>query len=392
MVVSTHHAASATQKEISEGVRELVIDPVLKGHVVDAATKIMVNPSGSFVLGGPAADAGLTGRKIIVDTYGGVARHGGGAFSGKDPSKVDRSAAYAARHVAKNLVAAGLAERCEVQVSYAIGRAHPDLDRGGDVRHRVEVRGGDAAARPQAFRPAAWGDHREHGAAPADLPPDSRVRPLRARRPGCALGDDRQGRRVASRRGVAARRRSDALVRLRLRDTLTGRKLAVTPRAHKAMTIYVCGVTPYDSGHMGHAFTFSMFDVLVRFLEANGTRVKYVQNITDIDDPLFERAHIEDIDWRDLAERETQVHIRDMTVLGWRPPDVMPRVSDEIKRILAAATRLKASGYAYRTDALYFDTRKYRGYGRLSHRTRRSMLRKLREESLLGKRRARRQA
>ena len=125
VVVSTHHAASATQKEISEGVRELVIDPVLKGHTVDANTKIMVNPSGSFVLGGPAADAGLTGRKIIVDTYGGVARHGGGAFSGKDPSKVDRSAAYAARHVAKNLVAAGLVDRCEVQVSYAIGRAHP---------------------------------------------------------------------------------------------------------------------------------------------------------------------------------------------------------------------------------------------------------------------------
>jgi len=125
IVVSTHHAASATQKEITEGVRELVIDPVLKGQIVDASTKIMVNPSGSFVLGGPAADAGLTGRKIIVDTYGGVARHGGGAFSGKDPSKVDRSAAYAARHVAKNLVAAGLAERCEVQVSYAIGRAHP---------------------------------------------------------------------------------------------------------------------------------------------------------------------------------------------------------------------------------------------------------------------------
>ncbi len=105
--------------------RALVIDPVLNGQVVDASSKIMVNPSGSFMLGGPAADAGLTGRKIIVDTYGGVARHGGGAFSGKDPSKVDRSAAYAARHVAKNLVAAGLAERCEVQVSYAIGRAHP---------------------------------------------------------------------------------------------------------------------------------------------------------------------------------------------------------------------------------------------------------------------------
>jgi S-adenosylmethionine synthetase len=125
IVVSTHHSASATQKEIEEGVRAVVIDPILEGMVVDANTKIMVNPSGKFIVGGPAADAGLTGRKIIVDTYGGVARHGGGAFSGKDPSKVDRSAAYAARHVAKNLVAAGLAERCEIQVSYAIGRAHP---------------------------------------------------------------------------------------------------------------------------------------------------------------------------------------------------------------------------------------------------------------------------
>ena len=125
VVVSTHHAPNASQKEVNDGVRELVIDPVLEGYVIDANTKIMVNPSGKFIVGGPAADAGLTGRKIIVDTYGGVARHGGGAFSGKDPSKVDRSAAYAARHVAKNLVAAGLAERCEVQVSYAIGRAHP---------------------------------------------------------------------------------------------------------------------------------------------------------------------------------------------------------------------------------------------------------------------------
>jgi S-adenosylmethionine synthetase len=125
IVVSTHHAPGVSQKEIADGVRALVIEPVLKGMVIDSKTKIMVNPSGQFVVGGPAADAGLTGRKIIVDTYGGVARHGGGAFSGKDPSKVDRSAAYAARYVAKNLVAAGLAERCEVQVSYAIGRAHP---------------------------------------------------------------------------------------------------------------------------------------------------------------------------------------------------------------------------------------------------------------------------
>jgi S-adenosylmethionine synthetase len=125
IVVSSHHSASVTQKDLIAGVRALVIEPVLEGMVVDSKTKIMVNPSGHFLLGGPAADAGLTGRKIIVDTYGGIARHGGGAFSGKDPSKVDRSAAYAARHVAKNLVAAGLADRCEVQVSYAIGRAHP---------------------------------------------------------------------------------------------------------------------------------------------------------------------------------------------------------------------------------------------------------------------------
>jgi len=135
---------------------------------------------------------------------------------------------------------------------------------------------------------------------------------------------------------------------------------------------------------MGHAFTFLIFDVLVRFLEAGGVRVKYVQNVTDIDDPLFERARRDDIAWRELADRETQVHIRDMTVLGWRPPDVMPRVSDEIKRIVSAASKLHASGYAYRTDALYFDVSKYRGYGRLSHRSRRSMLRKLRDEGLLG--------
>src|SRR5215831_14188557 len=125
VVISTHHRPGVTNREIEEGVRALVIDAVIPQDLVDASTKVLVNPSGRFELGGPAADAGLTGRKIIVDTYGGVARHGGGAFSGKDPSKVDRSAAYAARHVAKNLVAAGLVERCEVQVSYAIGRAEP---------------------------------------------------------------------------------------------------------------------------------------------------------------------------------------------------------------------------------------------------------------------------
>ena len=135
---------------------------------------------------------------------------------------------------------------------------------------------------------------------------------------------------------------------------------------------------------MGHAFTFTMFDILVRFLESNRVRVKYVQNITDVDDPLFERARRDKIDWRELAGRETQVHIRDMTTLGWRPPDVMPRVSEEIDSILAATNKLNAKGFAYRTDALYFDASKYRGFGKLSHLSRRSMLRKLRAEDLLG--------
>jgi L-cysteine:1D-myo-inositol 2-amino-2-deoxy-alpha-D-glucopyranoside ligase len=174
------------------------------------------------------------------------------------------------------------------------------------------------------------------------------------------------------------------VVRLLVRDTLKQRKVEVRARPRKPITIYVCGVTPYDSGHMGHAFTFAIFDVLVRFIESGGTRVKYVQNITDVDDPLFERARRDGVDWRDLAERETKVHIRDMTVLGWRPPNVMPRVSEEIPRILSAASRLKSSGHAYKTDALYFDTSTYPGYGRLSHRTRRSMIRKLHEEQLLG--------
>jgi S-adenosylmethionine synthetase len=125
VVISTHHSPGVSQLELEDGIRSLVIGPVLPAGLVDARTKVYVNPSGRFEVGGPAADAGLTGRKIIVDTYGGVARHGGGAFSGKDPSKVDRSGAYAARYVAKNLVAAGLVDRCEVQVSYAIGRAQP---------------------------------------------------------------------------------------------------------------------------------------------------------------------------------------------------------------------------------------------------------------------------
>jgi S-adenosylmethionine synthetase len=125
IIVSTQHDADATQEQIGKDVREHVIANVIPANLIDADTRIIINPSGRFVTGGPLGDAGLTGRKILVDTYGSVARHGGGAFSGKDPTKVDRSAAYAARWVAKNIVAAGLAERCEVQVSYAIGMSAP---------------------------------------------------------------------------------------------------------------------------------------------------------------------------------------------------------------------------------------------------------------------------
>lgn len=125
VVLSTQHSEEVSQKEIYEGVMEEIIKPILPSEWLSQQTKYFINPTGRVVIGGPMGDCGLTGRKIIVDTYGGAARHGGGAFSGKDPSKVDRSAAYAARYVAKNIVAAGLADRCEIQLSYAIGVAEP---------------------------------------------------------------------------------------------------------------------------------------------------------------------------------------------------------------------------------------------------------------------------
>ena len=125
VVVSAQHAPEIGQEELAEAIAEHVIRPVLPPELFDADTRLLINPTGRFVIGGPAGDTGLTGRKIIVDTYGGYARHGGGCFSGKDPTKVDRSAAYAARHAAMNLVAAGLAKRCEIQLAYAIGVARP---------------------------------------------------------------------------------------------------------------------------------------------------------------------------------------------------------------------------------------------------------------------------
>lgn len=137
VVISTQHDANITQKEIREAIIEEVIKKIIPTELIHSETKYHVNPTGKFVVGGPMGDCGLTGRKIIVDTYGGVGRHGGGAFSGKDPSKVDRSAAYATRHVAKNIVAAGLADKCEVAIAYAIGVAQPvsiDVDTFGTAK------------------------------------------------------------------------------------------------------------------------------------------------------------------------------------------------------------------------------------------------------------------
>ena len=157
VVVSTQHSPEVTLEQIRKDMVELVVKPVVPAQLLDENTKYYVNPTGRFVKGGPAADSGLTGRKIIVDTYGGYARHGGGAFSGKDPTKVDRSASYMARYAAKNVVAAGLADRCEVQLAYAIGVAHP-------VSVRVDTEGtgkvpddrlAEAVSRVFDFRPAA---------------------------------------------------------------------------------------------------------------------------------------------------------------------------------------------------------------------------------------------
>jgi S-adenosylmethionine synthetase len=167
IVVSTQHHPDVTPEHLARDLREQVIAEVVPTELIDAGTRIFINPTGRFVVGGPVGDAGLTGRKIIVDTYGGVVRHGGGAFSGKDPTKVDRSAAYAMRWVAKNIVAAGLASRCEVQVSYAIGIARP-------LALSIETFG--TAAAPDEHILAAVEDV-------FDLRPGAIIRDLRLRRP-----------------------------------------------------------------------------------------------------------------------------------------------------------------------------------------------------------------
>ena len=196
MLISTQHAPGLDAETlIKPDLVEHVIRPLIPPAFQDDDYKVYVNPTGTFVLGGPHADCGLTGRKIIVDTYGGAARHGGGAFSGKDPSKVDRSAAYAARWVAKNVVAAGAAKRCEVQVAYAIGVAQP-------VSMLVETFGTntvDEAKLTEAvqadLRPPPGRHHPRPRPAPADLQEDGRLRALRSRREGLHLGAGHPGRR-----------------------------------------------------------------------------------------------------------------------------------------------------------------------------------------------------
>ena len=167
VVVSTQHAGDISISQIREDLKEFVIDAVIPKNLMDSDTKILINPTGRFVVGGPQGDSGLTGRKIIVDTYGGYARHGGGAFSGKDPTKVDRSAAYAARYIAKNIVAAGLAEKCEIQLAYAIGVAKP-------VSVRVDTFGTAkvAESRLEQIVPEIF-----------DLTPDGMIRMLDLKRP-----------------------------------------------------------------------------------------------------------------------------------------------------------------------------------------------------------------
>ena len=196
VVLSTQHAGDVDLADTLEpDIKKHVVDPVLADFSIpNDGYRLLVNPTGRFVVGGPMGDAGLTGRKIIVDTYGGMARHGGGAFSGKDPSKVDRSAAYAMRWVAKNVVAAGLAQRCEAQVAYAIGKAQP-------VGVFIETFGtgvrpgrGDPGGGARGLRPAAGRDHRGPRPAAPDLRQDRGVRPLRPRAAGVHLGAHRPGR------------------------------------------------------------------------------------------------------------------------------------------------------------------------------------------------------
>ncbi len=194
VVISTQHSDKVSHSKLEEAVLAEVIRPVLPESMVDKKTKYYINPTGRFVTGGPMGDAGLTGRKIIVDTYGGYSRHGGGALSGKDATKVDRSACYMARYVAKNIVAAGLATKVEVQLAYAIGVAEP-VSVMADTFGTGTIPNSQITELIRAFLQAhAQGNHRNARSSPPDLSSDCVLRPFRPHRPGLHLGANRQGR------------------------------------------------------------------------------------------------------------------------------------------------------------------------------------------------------
>ena len=199
VVLSTQHSDDVSTKHLREAVMEEILKPVLPAKWIDKRTKYHINPTGRFVIGGPVGDCGLTGRKIIVDTYGGFARHGGGAFSGKDPSKVDRSAAYAARYVAKNIVAAGLARALRSAGVLCHRRRRADLDHGGDLRHGEASRHAPDADRARAFRSHPLRPARDARSRAADLSEDRVLRPFRAQGRGVHLGAHRQGGRARGR-------------------------------------------------------------------------------------------------------------------------------------------------------------------------------------------------
>ena len=203
VVISTQHAETVGNEELRSDILKHVIQATIPAKLLDEDTKYHINPTGRFVIGGPMGDTGLTGRKIIVDTYGGMGRHGGGAFSGKDPTKVDRSAAYMARHIAKNIVAAGLADRCEVQLAYAIGVADPVsvlVDTFGTCKVDPRYASGSGAGE---FPSDPERDHRFAEAAPSDLQQDCSVRALWPQRSRLYLGSHGQGRQAGQRRGFA---------------------------------------------------------------------------------------------------------------------------------------------------------------------------------------------
>ena len=202
VVISTQHTPNVKHADIRDFLIEYVIRKVIPADMMDESTKFLINPTGRFVVGGPEGDSGLTGRKIIVDTYGGWGRHGGGAFSGKDPSKVDRSAAYMCRWVAKNIVASGLADICELQVAYAIGYPEP-VSVWVDAMGTAKIAGGeDHEGRPEGLQLQAREHHQAAGPPAPDLPLDHQLRALR--QAGPPLGADQQDEGAPGRREMTA--------------------------------------------------------------------------------------------------------------------------------------------------------------------------------------------